>query len=375
MSETVPMDGTCQARPEDRPLTLRGVHRAAVESGGLVFAAPSLVYLLIIIGFGFAFGAVGPMILATAVLMVYGVVFLYACGISLYPARVRAVWYLASWLLIAVLVPLLGVSVAYLVVYQAMIHVLLLPWRRAVPTLIPLVLVGAVVGLLGQQYAAAILAVVALIMAFGVGAGIQRERLERRLEAAERRNAVLAVVAERERIGRDLHDILGHSLTTVTVSAQLARRLVDVDPDGAREQLAQIERTARQALADVRSTASGMQTVRAATEIASARSVLEAAGIQAQVPSALPELDDARAELFGYVIREGVTNVVRHSRAGRASIEVRSDQVEIGDDGTGIRPGTVRSGLEGLRRRVEEAGGRLHVESTPSGTRLVVRVP
>ncbi|MFC0675348.1 sensor histidine kinase [Brachybacterium hainanense] len=356
----------------ERPVTLRGIHQAARETGGLVFAAPSLIYLALVIGFGFAYGPLGPMILATAILLVYGYLFLYACGIALYPLRLRIRWYAASWLIILVLIPMMGPMVAYLVVFQAMIHVLVLPWRPAVPTLIPIAAAAGVVGLVIGEIMLPILAVVGLLMALGVGSGIQRERLSRRLEAAEQRNAVLAVAAERERIGRDLHDILGHSLTTITVSAQLAQRLVEADPGAAREQLAQIEQISRQALADVRTTASGMRTVRAATEIAAARSVLEAAGIRADVPSALPTLDDARAELFGYAIREGVTNVVRHSRAGRASIVLGEDRVEVADDGTGIPPGATRTGLDGLRERVEQAGGRLQVDSTPSGTQLVV---
>src|SRR5699024_9694196 len=125
--------------------------------------------------------------------------------------------------------------------------------------------------------------------------------------------------------------------------------------------------TVRQALADVRATASGMQHVRAATEIASARSVLATVGIQAEVPTALPPLHDDLAELFGYVIRAGVTNVVRHSRAPRTEIRIE-------DDGVGIPQGAERSGLRGLEARVALAGGRLEVRSSETGTRLAVRM-
>lgn len=182
------------------------------------------------------------------------------------------------------------------------------------------------------------------------------------------------MAAERERIGRDLHDILGHSLTSATVSAQLAQRLLDADPAAAREQLAHIESTLRQSLADVRATASGMQTVRAATEIASARSVLAAVGVDATVPTALPALDDARAELFGYVIREAVTNIVRHAAAENVRITVTEDTVSIADNGVGIPPGTARTGLRGLEQRVAEAGGALTVDSSEAGTTLTARI-
>ena len=120
----------------------------------------------------------------------------------------------------------------------------------------------------------------------------------------------------------------------------------------------------------MRATASGMQTVRAATEIASARTVLGTVGIQAEVPTALPPLHEDLAELFGYVIREGVTNIVRHSRATRARITVEEDAVTVADDGIGIPHGASRSGLQGLEARVVLAGGRLRVETSETGTTL-----
>ncbi|MDN6330541.1 MAG: histidine kinase, partial [Brachybacterium sp.] len=217
---------------------------------------------------------------------------------------------------------------------------------------------------------AAGLAVMGTVMAWGIGYGVRQQILQEQLEAAQQRNAVLAVAAERERIGRDLHDLVGHSLTSLTISTQLARRLLDSDPEAARAQLEHIEATVRQALADVRSTASGMQHVRAATEIASARTVLATVGIQAEVPTALPPLNDDLAELFGYVIREGVTNIVRHSRANRAEISVEEDSVSIEDDGVGMAQGAERSGLRGLEARVALAGGHLDVRTSETGTRI-----
>ena len=126
--------------------------------------------------------------------------------------------------------------------------------------------------------------------------------------------------------------------------------------DQIKAQIAEIEQVSRQALADVRTTASGMREVRLATEIASARSVLLAAGIESRMPSALPPLTDRMSELMGYVVREAVTNVVRHSRAGVCTVVVRPSAVEVRDDGRGL-PSGVRSGsgLLGLRTRVEAA--------------------
>ncbi|MGO3209706.1 MAG: sensor histidine kinase, partial [Brachybacterium sp.] len=290
--------------------------------------------------------------------------------ISLYPLRVRLAWFALCTGLLLVLIPFLGLNVLFMVMFQAMTHVLLLPWKWAVPTMVAMSLAVMVLAIVTGVYVAAGLALTGMLMSWGIGYGIRQELLQGQLEAAQHRNAVLAVAAERERIGRDLHDLVGHSLTSLTISAQLARRLLDSDPEAAREQLVHIETTVRQALADVRATASGMQHVRAATEIASARTVLSTVGIQAEVPTALPPLHDDLAELFGYVIREGVTNIVRHSRATRAEISVSEDSVSIEDDGVGIPQGADRSGLRGLEARIALAGGRLEVRSSETGTRL-----
>src|SRR5699024_6585594 len=288
--------------------------------------------------------------------------------------KVRLIWFALCTGVLLALIPLLGPNVLFMVMFQAMTHVLLLPWRWALPSMLLMSLTVLVLAFVLRVPIAAGLAVMGTVMAWGIGYGVRQQMLQEELEAAQQRNAVLAVAAERERIGRDLHDLVGHSLTSLTISAQLARRLLDKDPEAARAQLEHIEATVRQALADVRATASGMQHVRAATEIASARTVLATVGIQAEVPTALPPLHDDLAELFGYVIREGVTNIVRHSRATCAEITVDEHSVTVEDDGVGIPQGAERSGLRGLEARVALAGGRLEVRSSETGTRLAVRV-
>lgn len=354
-----------------RPLTPRGIVHAAKESGGLAFSLPPVMFVLIPIVFGWIQAPGAPMVLATALLLLYGAMFAATTGIALYPSRVRLVWFALCTAILLVLVPVIGANVLYMVMFQAMTHVLLLPWRWAVPSMVLMSLGVMVIALAIGQAIAAGFAVMGTVMAWGIGHGIRQQVLQEQLEAAHRRNAVLAVAAERERIGRDLHDLVGHSLTSLTISAQLARRLLDSDPEAARAQLEHIETTVRQALADVRATASGMQTVRAATEIASARTVLATVGIQAEVPIALPPLHEDLAELFGYVIREGVTNIVRHSRATHAVITVEEDSVTVADDGIGIPHGASRSGLQGLEARVVLAGGRLEVDSSETGTSLI----
>ena len=357
-----------------RPLTPRAIHRAAVESGGLAFAIPPVLFILIPITIAWIQDPGPAALVVTLVLPLYALLFAYATGIGLYPQRVRLAWFAVCTALLLLLIPALGANVLFMVMFQAMTHVLLLPWRWAVPSMLLMSLTVVVLAFVFAVPIAAGLAVMGTVMAWGIGYGVRQQVLQEQLEAAQHRNAVLAVAAERERIGRDLHDLLGHSLTSLTISAQLARRLLDSDPEAAREQLVHIEQTVRQALSDVRATASGMQHVRAATEIASARTVLTTVGIQAEVPTALPPLHDDLAELFGYVIREGVTNIVRHSRATRAEITVDPDSVSVEDDGVGIPQGADRSGLRGLEARVALAGGQLEVDSSETGTRLTARM-
>jgi two-component system sensor histidine kinase DesK len=201
-------------------------------------------------------------------------------------------------------------------------------------------------------------------------------------ELAAARNQVAALAAERERarIARDMHDLLGHSLTTVTVKAALASRLVDSDPARARAEMQDVERLTREALADVRATVSGFRDVRLSTELVNARQVLEAAGIRAELPGIVDNVEGDLAPLFGWVLREGVTNVVRHSRAGRVTVTVEPRAIEIIDDGQ--CPGEPGSpvlqgnGLSGLAERVANAGGSMAAGPwAPHGYRLRVEVP
>ena len=186
--------------------------------------------------------------------------------------------------------------------------------------------------------------------------------------------AIAAVAAERERIGRDLHDILGHSLTAIAVKAGLARRLIEPDPAAAAAEIAEVEILVRDALADVRVTASGFRDVTLGAELVVAASVLQAAGIRAVLPDTVDQVDPAARELFGFVVREAVTNVVRHSRASTCTVTVGPNWVEVRDDGTDPAAGSPAggNGLQGLRARVGAVGG--HVDhGAAEGGGFVVR--
>ncbi len=181
-----------------------------------------------------------------------------------------------------------------------------------------------------------------------------------------------AVANERIRIGRDLHDILGHSLTAITVKAGLAGRLVDRDPAAARREIAEIEGLARQSVGDVRATAAGYRDTSLVGEIAVAGSVLQAAGFLAELPTAVDDVSPAARSVFGYVVRESVTNTVRHSGGTWCAITLTPESVTIVDNGTG--PGR-RTGVERRARigpgQLGGAGGtgRRHLGGRTAATR------
>ncbi|MEZ0469130.1 sensor histidine kinase [Luteimonas salinilitoris] len=193
----------------------------------------------------------------------------------------------------------------------------------------------------------------------------------------------LAATAERERIGRDLHDLLGHTLSMVALKSDLAARLVARDPDAARAEIEQVARGARDALAQVRRAVSGIRAAGIAAELASARLLLECDGVAFgyrlegdDVDAVLPPSVETALAL---TVREAITNVQRHARASRAEVwftVVGGEAVlRVVDDGRGgaIVPG---NGLAGMRERLEAARGCLRIDAIEGGgTRLEARVP
>ncbi len=208
---------------------------------------------------------------------------------------------------------------------------------------------------------------------------VRNIKMNQDLREAREELATLAVAAERQRIARDLHDILGHSLTAITVKAALAGRLVERDPAAATVEIADVERLARETLADVRATASGIRDISLAAELAIAHAVLQAAGVVATLPQAVDDVDPAGREVFGFVVREAVTNVVRHSAATRCVVTVTPSSIEIRDNGPIAGAGTLRdtrrlpgSGLRGLAERLAAVGGNL-TAGPVAGVGFVVR--
>jgi two-component system sensor histidine kinase DesK len=201
------------------------------------------------------------------------------------------------------------------------------------------------------------------------------------LHRAREEVARLAVGQERLRFARDLHDLLGHSLSLIVVKSQLARRLLDRDVEAVAREVRDIEAVAQRSLVEVREAVSGYRRQGLAVELDSARAALEAAGIDAVVRTGAGPLPGAADALLGWAVREGVTNVLRHSKARRCEIAVLGDRdratLEVRDDGpAGAGGDGDGNGLRGLAERVRAAGGHLDAGPRPGGGfGLTVSVP
>ena len=236
-----------------------------------------------------------------------------------------------------------------------------------------------------------VVGVVVMSMVRTVTTGLQ-------LRAARGEIARLAVTTERLRIARDLHDLLGHNLSLITLKSELAGRLVKVSPERAAVEIGDIENVARTTLQQVREAVAAYRQPTLSGELHAAQEILAAAGIAYRFEgdeSMVGTLPTAIEAVLSWTVREGVTNVIRHSRAHQCTIRVTRDKhnvsVEIADDGVGVPPvsdalqpgaefsgstGNGGHGIRGLTERVEALGGRCEVWTrVGGGFRLAVSVP
>jgi two-component system, NarL family, sensor histidine kinase DesK len=280
--------------------------------------------------------------------------------------------------------------------------------RFVAATAIVLAAAGTVVSLahhysVGDAISAVVLPPLVTFFAYSLG------RRADTLDSLRRTRAELAraaVAEERLRIARDLHDLLGHSLSLITLKAELAGKLMTADPDGAAVQVAELESVARQSLSDVREAVAGYRQPDLAGELAAARQLLDAAGISSEVTAAdIRGLAPAADAALAWAVREGATNVVSHSRATHVTIRITRDRgtvtAEIADNGpaaraddlgpapsahwpptagpdgraVAVRPRLTAggSGLAGLTERVHSLGGELSAGFLPP-RRFVLQV-
>ena len=188
----------------------------------------------------------------------------------------------------------------------------------------------------------------------------------------------MAATAERERIARDLHDLIGHTFSLITVKAQLAHKLADIDLNKCKQELKELESLSRSAMAEVRETVHNYQQKDMASEITKAKTLAKSADIEFHCEiEAIPEQDSINSTL-AWIIRESFTNMVKHSEATSCQLLFKKVanhyQLTVSDNGqlqTEITPG---SGLTGIKERVTALGGKLIVD-TNSGFSIQVEVP
>ena len=211
----------------------------------------------------------------------------------------------------------------------------------------------------------------------------ERDRANERLLRANEEIERLATIAERERIARDLHDLLGHTLSVIVLKSELAARLVPADPDRAIAEVHDIEQIGRAALGEVRAAVTGYRARGLGSELDGARVALEAAGVDVEVHADPTDLRPEQESALAMALREAVTNVVRHADAQRATISITTTgagvRLEVTDDGRGYSE-QQGSGLTGMRERIAALGGQVDVRPAGghrdgSGTVVEVSLP
>lgn len=211
---------------------------------------------------------------------------------------------------------------------------------------------------------------VGLAFVLGIGLAVARTSAESG-ERHQETEKQLVMAKERERVGRDVHDLLGHTLTAITVKAELAEKLIQADPARAQTELAEIQALSREAITEVRHTVGSLRARRLDSEIAGATEALNDAGITVRAPDDVNVVEPRLRMLFAWVVREATTNVLRHSGAENCWIEIGTSRISIADDGRGVTSPSTGTGLRGLRERVEEAGGTLLVGTRDLGGTIV----
>ena len=223
--------------------------------------------------------------------------------------------------------------------------------------------------------------VTSLVVTLGVGLSnihfSEKNRADYKLRMAQGEIEHLAKVAERERIARDLHDVLGHTLSVIIVKSTLAGKLLEMYPEKAKSEIADIEKVSREAMAEIRNTLRGYSTYKLSEEIQRAESALSSAGVTLQSETAEINMTPAQESVVALIMREAITNVVRHSQARVCKLRLAANNgdcvLEIKDDGRGgsLLEG---NGLRGMRERVEALGGTI-TRDMLAGTKLTFEFP
>lgn len=218
-----------------------------------------------------------------------------------------------------------------------------------------------------------------LVLGFSNLSYSRQQQTSYMLQRANQEIEHLAQVAERERIARDLHDLLGHTLTVIAIKSELANRLLERDPQRAKQEMIDVEQTARKALAEVREAVVGYRSEGFPAEVLSARRTLQSANVSLQTDIALIELTPAVTNVLCLCLRESITNIVRHAKATTCQVRLSRNAhglvLSVEDNGVGARA-CEGNGLRGMRERVEGLRGKMRITNgVEGGTHLIVELP
>lgn len=310
----------------------------------------------------------GEAILGVAAIAVFVLVYLAAFVVPR-PVRAWPAWAntILTWLVlaacVAVLTRILGVHA--LLYSPFLVAAWLFPHRLRVGLIGAGVTVAAVLaaGLLffpGDPALPVVLGNLAVVLVVLVGMRLAIGRDDRVMEMRHE----LDLAGQRERLGRDLHDILGHSLTTINVKTQLVHRLIDTDPARAKQEAAEVIALSRTALAEARAAVAELAAPELGGQLSLSTGALRDAGmaVEAPPPGAVTEVPERRRALAAWIVREAVTNVLRHAGARRVRISLDAHHVAVLDDGAGL-PASVAAGMgpRTLAQRAAAEGARLEV--------------
>jgi two-component system sensor histidine kinase DesK len=337
-----------------------------------VWLVYSLPYL-----FTSAFAPIDPLTKAWLLALFPAFLGLYFAGHLIRGPRI--LWIVGGLDLVAILGSLENPSAAAFFIYGSALIAHGFAQRQAMRVLAAQVLIGAAASAalnMEWWYYMASVVISALIGAVTIQAAAKAAG-DAKLRMAQEEVERIAKLAERERIARDLHDLLGHTLSVVVLKSELAQKLMSRDSARAAQEMAEVERIARQGLAEVREAITGYRTTGLAAEIEHVRETLRAAGIDATIEAGPVTLAPAQETAFSLALREAVTNVIRHSAAKQCHIRFYardgSALMEVQDDGRGSTA-PFGNGLRGMRERIQGLGGEL-LRETDRGTRLTISVP
>ena len=212
---------------------------------------------------------------------------------------------------------------------------------------------------------AAYLSILAIIALLGVVNTVSTSLIIRSAQA-EKLGLELATSAGREAVARDVHDLVGHSLTVVSLKAQLVRRLIDSDPERAKAELADIESLTSEAIAGVRATVAGVRGAALIEQLNSCRDALRAADVNLRVEGEAAALSPAQSLTASWILREATTNVLRHAGAETVTVRIAPGRFAVTDDGAGFT-GNEGSGVRGMRERATTGGAELAVRRGDAG--------